>query len=77
MMQKKSYIDFIWRKETNKYKFVRPWLLKDIQWYKFKVERAIYGRNISNEWDYLIQIKIRGDQKICGVTFRKNRVFIH
>ena len=23
MMQKKSYIDFIWRKETNKYKFVR------------------------------------------------------
>ena len=23
MMQKKSYIDSIWRKETNKYKFVR------------------------------------------------------
>ena len=31
------------------------------------------GRNISNEWDYLIQIKIRGDQKVCGVAFGKNR----
>ena len=39
--------------------------------------KGLYGRNISNEWDYLIQIKIRGDQKVCGVAFGKNRVFIH
>ena len=27
--------------------------------------KGLYGRNISNEWDYLIQIKIRGDQKVA------------
>ncbi len=43
---------------------------------KFKIEKAIEERDISNERHYLIQIKVWGNQEVCRLALGKHRIFI-